>query len=372
MYDYHDDITITGCDGSETELKAPPGCSYNLWEADLEPRELTKFKYPKKWAHPKITWVDEAIKCPNGLLLYPERVIPGYHALSLKKKSKELSQRYYWYSKLSGHTVRIYNEAVKMLRAREGGLRDLTLSEFYGLFTHDSAHVESMIAREMNKMTTEKKLQRMRSKLKAEAEEGQEFKAVITKVQALDELSYIDLTATHLFIVAGGKDLRVYEDQFVSPVGVALAGQELWLVMHLIHPRLNQLYRKVIVPKVRSAELWAQSYMFSCGESFAVDFWQTWFLAISVYQVKFINWFRIQYHPESSEPDSDKLRSEVREFHKLSASEPVTEEHINRFRSGMYFMAGLMEANPTQYDQQDLVRVAFQIKVAKEGHIRTF
>lgn len=368
------------------ELKGPPG-SCPLWDAPSDPRNITKFEYPSKTETPDIVWEEDAIRCPNDLLLHPDWVIPGYHTMTLKRQSKKLSWCYYWYSRINTRLVKLYNEIIDCLRAREGGLAELSISEFYLMIGNmKSASIfEESLAKQFSVMTSRESVQDVMDKLDFEDPDKDYSRfPVKTKVEEFDRHWYLDLAATHLFLICNAtnprfaSDPKKFRNQDIpelppSPTAIALFGHELWFLMNLAHPRLNRLYQEVIAPVVRPREVeWAQSYMFTGGESFAIDFWQAWVEAIKGFSAKFQSWFRVTYHRDSMEPDLESLRSEMKSICKIPDDQPVTTDHLERYKSGMYLMAGSMSSNPIRYDLQDFVRVAFQIKLGEDGINRSF
>ncbi|CAK7994498.1 Hypothetical protein POVR1_LOCUS22 [uncultured virus] len=91
---------------------------------------------------------------------------------------------------------------------------------------------------------------------------------------AFERYISVSLFWLNLCFAGGG---RIYiidmEGELPDLTGVALLGQNIWWMLHLVSLPLQENYRTHIAPRIRCVDEMPYPSCFSCGESFAIDYW---------------------------------------------------------------------------------------------------
>jgi len=292
-------------------LKAPTGSDCSLLQCEQDPRELAKLKRVDTDAEVTLDMFENSAGHPcartRNVIVVVSDDIPGFHVFSVEHQHVELARLVYFFEQLSESTAAMCRKIQALLADRQEPRT--TIGDIYNAAA--DAH-QNMIIDRVRSMS----------------------KHMSMDLDTLTDADYVYLAALHLYYTfSGGKNALMPHKTLVVPLSIALFGQELWWVMHLVCPKLDAKYRSVMASRIRPDRRDASAFLFDCGESFATDFWMTWVQSMAT--------LRTSASRLGGPRDTLHFAESVRKLLGLSPSEVITSSHEDKFiaKSVIFFMS---------------------------------
>ena len=236
---------------------------------------------------------DGRVVCSNGVILTPSDV-EGFYVLSPEYSQHELALLAHAVDRLSSPIAQIFphiHQVIHMQKAKIIDVYTAAHNALRGVPIYED-RLELAIAFLQARPTPEILAQidtAGGSAIDPNYSLGDRVIATLT------DHEYATLAIAHLGIIftANHETIMINKQnpmKIPNFTAIALYGQEMWWALHLISPRLNRKYWEVFGQYVRPGAKVGAS-MFTCGESFATDFWVSSGMALNAMYGVFTRWY---------------------------------------------------------------------------------
>ena len=257
-------------------LKNPVGCNCTLLQCLSDRRTPCELRLPGEDTEVEV--VEGSVHaCKNGIRV-TSADIPGWSVLLPDARSERISVRVHLLERLDSAQAKAYTS----MRESTPNPYTCTLREMFSLVPAAFGEFPSI---------------RLERRFRHFIQSTDETKGTdwdrLRDVRLCDmsDEDYVCLAAHFLFDRFIGGKHRLYDTTIEEEpvpvwvdIGPVLFGQNIWWMLHLAFPVLNEKYRRCIAKHTRPTHRNAASaFFFNSGEGFATDFWVAWQIMMESY-----------------------------------------------------------------------------------------
>lgn len=293
----------------EIETEQEMNGEYRLYQPKFDPEAEVSFEFE-----------DKMVKCRNGLLFNPTLFVPS-GVLSTTVYHEKIARVVYFLQNLPQEAVKFINYFQQHFTLEQ--INQMTMSNF----------IKLAVGQYGNALLVE------RAKMFFD---HAEFSFCLDQMDDNDYLNFAIIWLEYLF--TGGENTLLADTgskvaRFVSPLACQIHGQQLFFWIHLISPILANKYKRLIgqtcgridqcaqhatnhstekrtrrknsnteLGGFRTNCLCVEVYHFQSGETFAIDFWQSFYLALQTYRASTESFFNREFGELGSEQSIEKAK----------------------------------------------------------------